>query len=121
MLLSKDRLFTKEQIVGEALIVVDELNKVFQGLTLNGTICLPKCRDNAIKDCFLARAKDLIMESTKEKLESAFDECAKSGSVDAYDYFTAKDVIARMFQVIGNRAPNPENEKPIESVWFGYV
>ena len=121
MRLMKHQLFTKEQIVDRALIVVDELNKVFQGLILNGTVCLPKSRDNAIKGCFLARAKDLIMGSTKEQLEGAFDECAKSGSVDAYDYFSAKDVIGRMFKVIGNGAPNPDNEKLIETVWFGIV
>lgn len=112
---------TKGQVVDYALTVVSELNNVTQGLELNGTICLPKYKDNAIKDCFLARAKDLIMDSTREQLESAYDECANEGIGTVRDYMESKDVIGKMFKIIGNRAPNPDNEKPIETVWFGFV
>ena len=112
---------TKEQIVDYAVNVVYELNMVFQGLELNGTICLPKYKGNAIKDCFLARAKDLIMDSTREQLKEAYDECMDCDVIDEQGHGQLDKIVDEMFKIIGNKAPNPDNEKPIESVWFGYV
>ena len=114
---------SKKLIVGYASRVVFDLNKVTQGLILNGVVCLPKYRENAIKDCFLARAKDMIMEASWDQLEAAYDKCEKIGLtvVSTYDHDTISAIIRNMFMVIGNKAPNPDNEKLIESVWFGYV
>ena len=112
---------TKKLVVGYAAMVVFDLNHVIQGLMLNGVLCLPKYRKNAIKDCFLARAKDMIMEATRDQLEAAYDECAKEGIGRVRDYYDSKETIGKILRIIGNKAHNPNNEKLIESVWFGFV
>lgn len=105
--------FTKEQVLEHAVEVVGYLNRVVMGLELNGVVCLPAYRKTAIRGCFLARAKDLIMGATTEQLDAAYDECGKADTID--------HTVRAMFQVIGNKAPNPDNEKPVETLWFGLV
>lgn len=105
--------FTKEQVLEHAVEVVGYLNRVVMGLELNGVVCLPAYRKTAIRGCFLARAKDAIFNATREQLDAAYDECGKADTID--------HTVRAMFQVIGNKAPNPDNEKPIETVWFGLV
>lgn len=105
--------FTKEQVLEHAVEVVGYLNRVVMGLELNGVVCLPAYRKTSIRGCFLARAKDLIMGATTEQLDAAYDECGKADTID--------HTVQAMFQVIGNKAPNPDNEEPIKTVWFGYV
>ena len=112
---------TKKLVVGYAARVVFDLNQVTQGLILNGVVCLPKYREYAIKDCFLARAKDMIMEASWDQLEAAYDECAKEGIGRVRDYYDSKETIGKILRIIGNKAHNPNNEKLIESVWFGFV
>lgn len=107
---------TKEQIIDYAVEVVDYLNRVVMGLELNDTICLPAYKRTAIKDCFLARAKELIFGATREQLEAAYGEIVKTGLKD-----DVEDIVEDLFRQIGNRAPNDENEKLIETVWFGIV
>ena len=104
---------TKQQTIDYAVMEVRELNKIFDGLTLNGVICLPKKRPYAIKDCFLARAKELIFDATREQLEAAYDELAAAG--------VAEVTVEEIFKLIGNRAPNPDNEELIHTVHFGPV
>ncbi len=105
--------FTKKEAVDYAVEVVNYLNRVVMGLELNGVVCLPAYRKTAIRGCFLARAKDLIMGATTEQLRTAYDECDKADTIDG--------TIKAIFKVIGNKAPNPDNEEPIKTVWFGYV
>lgn len=107
---------TKKQTIDYAVEVVDYLNRVIMGLELNGIVCLPADRKTDIRDCFLARAKDLVMGATRELLEAAYYEVAKDGLKD-----DPKDTLERMFKHIANRAPNPDNEKSVETVWFGIV
>lgn len=104
---------TKQQTIDYAVEVVDELNRIIQGLELNGEVCLPKWHKNAMKKPFLAGATALIFGATREQLEAAYDEIERDNG--------DKETVKEMFKLIGNRAPNPENEKPIETVWFGYV
>lgn len=104
---------TKKQTIDYAVMEVLELNRIFDGLQLNGVICLPKKRPYAIKDCFLARAKELIFDATREQLEAAYDELAAAGVNEV----TVNDI----FKLIGNRAPNPDNEELIHTVHFGPV
>lgn len=104
---------TKQQTIDYAVMEVRELNRIFDGLQLNGVICLPKKRPYAIKDCFLAIAKELIFDATREQLESAYDELAAAGANEV----TVNDI----FKLIGNRAPNPDNEELIHTVHFGPV
>ena len=114
---------TKEQIVDKAVEVVSDLNRIVQGLFLNGRVCAVKGSKNELKDCFLARAKDLIFNATREQLADAYDECVKAGLtvVSACNHDTEKAIVENMFKVIGNKAHNPDNEALIESVRFGYV
>lgn len=104
---------TKQQTIDYAVEVVDELNRIIQGLELNGEVCLPKWHKNAMKKPFLAGATALIFGATREQLEAAYDEIES----DKGD----KETVEEMFKLIGNRAPNPDNEKPIKTVWVGYV
>ena len=104
---------TKQQTIDYAVEVVDELNRIIQGLELNGEVCLPKWHTNAMKKPFLAGATALIFGATREQLEAAYDEIERNNG--------DKETVMEMFKLIGNRAPNPDNEKPIETVWFGYV
>ena len=104
---------TKQQTIDYAVEVVDELNRIIQGLELNGEVCLPKWHKNAMKKPFLAGATALIFGATREQLEAAYDEIERNNG--------DKETVKEMFKLIGNRAPNPDNEKPIETVWFGYV
>ncbi len=105
--------FTKEQAVDYAVEVVGYLNRIVMGMELNGRVCAVKGSKNELKDCFLARAKDMIFNATREQLEAAYDECGKADTID--------HTVQAMFRVIGNKAPNPGNEKPIETVLFGIV
>lgn len=104
---------TKQQTIDYAVEVVDELNRIIQGLELNGEVCLPKWHKNAMKKPFLAGATALIFGATREQLEAAYDEIERNNG--------DKETVKEIFKLIGNRAPNPDNEKPIETVWFGYV
>ena len=104
---------TKQQTIDYAVEVVDELNRIIQGLELNGEVCLPKWHKNAMKKPFLAGATALIFGATREQLEAAYDEIERNNG--------DKETVKEMFKLIGNRAPNPDNEKPIETVWFGYI
>lgn len=104
---------TKQQTIDYAVEVVDELNRIIQGLELNGEVCLPKWHKNAMKKPFLAGATALIFGATREQLEAAYDEIERNNG--------DKETVKEMLKLIGNRAPNPDNEKPIETVWFGYV
>lgn len=104
---------TKQQTIDYAVMEVLELNRIFDGLQLNGVICLPKKRPYAIKDCFLARAKELIFDATREQLEAAYDELDEAG--------VAEVTVEEIFKLIGNRAPNPDNEDLIHTVHFGPV
>ena len=108
--------FTKEQVLEHAVEVVGYLNRVVMGLELNGVVCLPSYKKTAIKDCFLANARDIIMGATREQLEDAYDECKKAG-VEGRD----DEILEEIFKLMGNRAPNPKNEKKIDTVWFGIV
>ena len=110
--------FTKKQTINRAVDVVADLKKVFKGLMLNGTVCLPANKKNAIKGCFLANARDLIMGATRQQLEKAYDEVSKTGLKDEEMNET---FLEEVFKTIGNKAENPGNEKLIETVWFGDV
>ena len=114
---------TKEQVVDRAVEVVSDLNRVIQGMILNGKVCAVKGSMYELKDCFLANAKDVIFAATRGQLEDAYDECEKLGLtvVSPYNHDAVSAIIRNMFMVIGNKAPNPDNEKLIETVWFGYV
>ena len=107
---------TKKDVIDYAVMVVGYLNKVMMGLMLNDTVCLPSYKKTAIKDCFLANARDIIMGATREQLEAAYDEC-KKGGVEGRD----DEILEEIFKLMGNRAPNPKNEKKIDTVWFGIV
>ena len=104
---------TQQQTIDYAVEVVMELNKIFRGLLLNGEVCLPKWHKNAMKKPFLAGATALIFGATREQLEAAYDELAKDGLEEI--------TVADIFRLIGNRAPNPDNEESITSVSYGYV
>lgn len=112
---------TKEQIIDYAAMVVSDLNRVIQGMSLNGKVCAVKGSKHELKDCFPANAKDAIFGATRDQLEAAYDECAKEGIGSVRDYYESKEIIGKIFRIIGNKAPNPDNEKLIESVWFGFV
>ena len=112
---------TKEQIIDYAVMVVSDLNEVIQGMILNGKVCAVKGSKHELKDCFLANAKDAIFGATRDQLEAAYDECAKEGIGGVRGYADSKETIGKILRIIGNKAPNPNNEKLIESVWFGYV
>lgn len=103
---------TKEQIVEQAVAEVRELNKIFDGLWLNGETCLPKWHKNAMKKPFLAGATALIFGANREQLEKAYDELDAAG---------VEVTVSDMFRLIGNMAPNPDNEEPIHTVEFGPV
>ena len=105
--------FTKEQAVDYAVEVVGYLNRIVMGMELNGKVCLPKWHKNAMKEQFLAGATELIFNATRKQLDAAYDECGKADTID--------HTVRAMFRVIGNKAPNPGNEKPVETVWFGIV
>lgn len=105
--------FTKKEAVDYAVEVVDYLNRIVMGMELNGRVCAVKGSKHKLKDCFLARAKDLIFNATRKQLDTAYDECGKADTID--------HTVQAMFQVIGNKAPNPDNEEQIKTVWFGYV
>ena len=104
---------TKQQTIDYAVEVVMELNKIFMGLELNGEVCLPKWHKNAMQKPFLAVATALIFGATREQLEAAYDEVLHDKG--------EKETVKEMFKLIGNRAPNPDDEKLIDTVWFGYV
>lgn len=105
--------FTKKEVVDYAVEVVDYLNRIVMGMHLNDRVCAVKGSKYELKDCFLARAKDLIFNATREQLDAAYDEC---GTAD-----TIEHAVQAMFRHIGNKAPNPDNEEPIKTVWFGFV
>lgn len=105
--------FTKKEAVDYAVEVVGYLNRIVMGLELNDKVCLPKWHKNAMKEPFLAGATALIFGATREQLDATYDECGKADTID--------HAVQAMFQVIGNKAPNTDNEEPIHKVRFGLV
>ena len=103
----------KEKTIDYAVDVVDYLNRIVMGMELNGEVCLPKWHKNAMQKPFLAGATALIFGATREQLEAAYDEVPHDKG--------EKETVKEMFKLIGNRAPNPDDEKLIDTVWFGIV
>ena len=84
-------------------------------------VCAVKGSKHELKDCFLANAKDAIFGATRDQLEAAYDECMDEDILVTQGHGQLEKLVGEMFRIIGNKAPNPNNEKLIESVWFGYV
>ena len=103
----------REKTIDKAVEIVAELNRGDKIIRLYDKVFSQKVHENEIQDGFMARAKELIFNATREQLESAYDECMKTGS----DY-TELYIIEEMFKRIGNRAPNPDNEMNIDYIRF---
>ena len=104
----------REKKIDEAVDIVAELNRGDKVITLNHTECFPKGFENTLQEGFLARAKELIFNATREQLETAFDECMEA----SYSYVPDSHIVEDMLMRIGNIAPNPENEMKIDYIQF---
>lgn len=102
----------REKTIDKAVEIVAELNRGDKVITLNHTECFPKGFENTLQEGFLARAKELIFNATREQLVSTYDECMKASD----DYTPGSYIFEVMLKQIGNKAPNPENEETINSV-----
>ena len=104
----------REKIIDKAFEIVAELKRGDKVIKLNDIKLSPNEPENVIQDGFMARAKELIFNATKEELAAAYDEC-----MDASDNYTpGLYIIDEMLKLIGNRAPNSENEKKIKYIQF---
>jgi len=104
----------REKIIDKAVEIVAELKRGDKVIKLNDIKLSPNEPENVIQDGFMARAKELIFNATKEELAAAYDEC-----MDASDNYTpGLYIIDEMLKLIGNRAPNSENEKKIKYIQF---
>ncbi len=104
----------REKIIDKAVEIVAELKRGDKVIKLNDIKLSPNEPGNVIQDGFMAKAKELIFNATKEELAAAYDEC-----MDASDNYTpGLFIIDEMLKLIGNRAPNSENEKKIIYIQF---
>ena len=104
----------REKTIDKAVEIVAELNRDDKAIRLNDIVFPQKDYKSSIQDGFLARAKELIINATWEQLETAFDECMEA----SYSYIPGPNIIEEMLKQIGNKAPNPENEKTIDYIQF---
>ena len=104
----------REKIIDKTVEIVAELNRGDKAIRLNDIIFPQKGLENVIRDGFLARAKEMIINATREQLETAFDECMEA----SYSYVPDSHIVEDMLMRIGNSAPNPENEMKIDHIQF---
>ena len=104
----------REKIIDKAVEIVAELNRGDKAIRLNDIVFPQKGYESSIQDGFLARAKELIFNATREQLESAYDEYMEASD----DYTPGSYIFEVMLKQIGNKAPNPENEKTIDYIQF---
>ena len=104
----------REKIIDKTVEIVAELNRGDKAIRLNDIIFPQKGLENVIRDGFLARAKEMITNATREQLETAFDECMEA----SYSYVPDSHIVEDMLMRIGNRASNPENEMKIDHIQF---
>jgi hypothetical protein len=104
----------REKTIDKAVEIVAELNRGDKAIRLNDIVFPQKGLENVIRDGFLARAKEMIINATREQLETAFDECMEA----SYSYVPDSHIVEDMLMRIGNSAPNPENEIKIDHIQF---
>lgn len=104
----------REKTIDKAVEIVAELNRGDKIIRLYDKVFSQKVRENEIQDGFMARAKELIFNATREQLESAYDEYMEASD----DYTPGSYIFEVMLKQIGNKAPNPENEKTIDYIQF---
>ena len=104
----------REKTIDKAVEIVAELNRGDKAIRLNDIVFPQKGYESSIQDGFLARAKELIFNATREQLESAYDEYMEASD----DYTPGSYIFEVMLKQIGNKAPNPENEKTIDYIQF---
>ncbi|MBR7064429.1 MAG: hypothetical protein IKI31_04720 [Treponema sp.] len=104
----------REKTIDKAVEIVAELNRGDKAIRLNDIVFPQKGYECSIQNGFLARAKELIFNATREQLESAYDEYMEASD----DYTPGSYIFEVMLKQIGNKAPNPENEKTIDYIQF---
>ena len=104
----------REKTIDKAVEIVAELNRGDKIIRLYDKVFSQKVHENEIQDGFMARAKELIFNATREQLESAYDEYMEASD----DYTPGSYIFEVMLKQIGNKAPNPENEKNIDYIQF---
>lgn len=104
----------REKTIDKAVEIVAELNRGDKAIRLNDIVFPKKGYESSIQDGFLARAKELIFNATREQLESAYDEYMEASD----DYTPGSYIFEVMLKQIGNKAPNLENEKTIDYIQF---
>ncbi len=104
----------REKTIDKAVEIVAELNRGDKIIRLYDKVFSQKVHKNEIQDGFMARAKELIFNATREQLESAYDEYMEVSD----DYTPGSYIFEVMLKQIGNKAPNPENEKTIDYIQF---
>ena len=104
----------REKTIDKAVEIVAELNRGDKIIRLYDKVFSQKVQENEIQDGFMARAKELIFNATREQLESAYDEYMEASD----DYTPGSYIFEVMLKQIGNKAPNPENEKNIDYIQF---
>ena len=90
------------------------MNRGNKVIRLNDIVFPQKGYESSIQDGFMARAKELIFNATREQLESAYDEYMEASD----DYTPGSYIFEVMLKQIGNKAPNLENEKTIDYIQF---
>ena len=104
----------REKTIDKAVEIVAELNRGDKIIRLYDKVFSQKVHENEIQDGFMARAKELIFNATREQLESAYNEYMEASD----DYTPGSYIFEVMLKQIGNKAPNPENEKTIDYIQF---
>ena len=104
----------REKTIDKAVEIVAELNRGDKIIRLYDKVFSQKVHENEIQDGFMARAKELIFNATREQLESAYDEYMEASD----DYTPGSYIFEVMLKQIGNKAPNPENEMKIDHIQF---
>ena len=102
----------REKTIDKAVEIVAELNRGDKLIIFNDIPPFQNGHKTINLNGFLARAKELIFNATREQLEAAYDEYMEA----SVDYIPGLDIIELMLEQIGNKAPNPENEKNIDCI-----
>lgn len=102
----------REEMIKHLVSAIKDFKIIHQALWLNRLRCDPPPYNDGLEG-FLKRAKERIYSATRKDLESAYDECVKSG----IKYPNGCDI----FMLIGNKASNPESKERITDLFYGMV
>lgn len=104
--------YFREEMIKHLVSAIKDFKIIHQALWLNGHRCDPPPYKDGLEG-FLKRAKERIYSAKKKDLESAYDECVKSG----IKYPNGSDIL----MTIGNKAATPEDKERITDLFYGMV